>query len=283
MPAIHLSDAGVTFEQSERIVQQAVQWLGLTPAGMALIAAVPLVLVHALSRRFGWLDGEPRHRLLSAAGGVPVAYVFLQLLPGLAHGQQTLERLGMSQASGALAGLAGHLNHHVYLAALVSFLAFYGLERLVAGGRASVPGANSAAGGPSAAVFWLYVGSFALTNALTGYLLVQRAHAGPRPLAVFTVAMALWFLVNDRGLYARYGRRYERIGRWVLAAALLGGWAAGVLADPGLGVVPTLLQAVITGSVLLNVLAVEVPQGQHSRFWPFALGVAVYSALLLAL
>ncbi len=255
----------------------------MTPAGAALVATVPLVLVHALSRRLGWLDGEPRHRLLSAAGGVPVAYVFLQLLPGLAHGQQTIERLGLPQVSGALAALASRLTNHVYLAALASFLAFYGLERLVAGGRRSVAGATSAAGAPSAAVCWLHVGSFALTNALTGYLLVQRARAGAWPLAAFTIAMTLWFLVNDRGLHTRYGERYDRGGRWALAAALLAGWAVGAATGRGPGVVPVVLQAVIAGSVLLNVLAVEVPQGQRSRFWPFALGAAAYGVLLLAL
>lgn len=255
----------------------------MTPPVAALLAAVPLVLVHALSRRLGWLDGEPRHRLLSAAGGVPVAYVFIQLLPGLAHGQQTLERLGLPPPGSPLADIMGGLSNHVYLVALASFLAFYGLERLVAGGRASVEGATNAAGAPSAAVLWLHVGSFALTNALTGFLLVQRARVGAWPLAVFTVAMMLWFVVNDRGLHARYGERYDRTGRWALVAALLAGWAVGAVAGRGPGVVPIVLQAVIAGSVLLNVLAVEVPHGQRSRFWPFALGAVAYSALLLAL
>ena len=36
------------------------------------------------------------------------------------------------------------------------------------------------------------------------------------------------------------------------------------------------------GSVVLNVLKEELPDDQDSRFWPFALGAAAYSALLLA-
>ena len=275
--------------------------VGDGPAGAALLATVPLVLVHALSSRLGRLDGAPRHRLLSAAGGVPVAYVFLSLLPGLGRGQAALEQLGPASPLAAL-------SDHVYLVALTSFLAFYGLERLANGhpsaspavgppargpaGRAShaAPNArpdaapNGSSGvAPGAVVFWLHLGSFALTNALTGFLLVQRARLGARPLAVFAGAMTLWFLVNDRGLHAHYGARYAGVGRWVLALALLGGWAAGAFAARPPGLVPILLQAVIAGSVLLNVLSAEVPRDRYSKFWPFALGAAAYGVLLLAL
>ncbi len=49
----------------------------MTPAaGPALASAAPLVLVLALSHHMDRLDGTPRHRLLSAAGGMPVAHVF---------------------------------------------------------------------------------------------------------------------------------------------------------------------------------------------------------------
>lgn len=238
----------------------------------ALLAALPLALVHALSRHLGALDGTPRHRLLSAAGGASVAYVFVQLLPGLGRGQAAFERL---RAGGALgAGALAAVSNHVYVVALASFLLFYGLTRLAS---------SRAGGGAGRAVFWLHAGSFALTNALTGFLLVQRAEVGGRALAVFVAAMTLWFVVNDRALHAHYGARYDRVGRWVLAAALLAGWAVGAFVPHPPPLAPVLLQAVIAGSVLLNVLTAEVPRDQRSKFWPFALGAAGYGALLLAL
>jgi hypothetical protein len=43
------------------------------------------------------------------------------------------------------------------------------------------------------------------------------------------------------------------------------------------------LFAFLGGVVILNVIKEELPQEQESLFWAFALGAALYTALLLAL
>jgi len=43
------------------------------------------------------------------------------------------------------------------------------------------------------------------------------------------------------------------------------------------------LTAFLAGGVVLNVLKEEIPEERQSRFWAFALGAALYAALLLAL
>lgn len=254
----------------------------MTPSSSALIAILALVAVHLLSRHFRWLELEPRHRLLSAAGGVPVGYVFMQLLPALAHGQSNIERMGSDGLPSVVAEVTQHVSNDVYLVALASFIAFYGLERLVAGGHRTIDGATDPSGRPGAALCWLQVASCALTNALAGYLLVQKAEAGVGPLVLFTIAMGLWFLVSDRGLDARHGPRFDKVGRWALCTALVVGWLAGASHGEQFQLMTTVLQAVICGSVLLNVLAVEMPHTHRARFWPFALGAIGYSMLLLA-
>jgi len=83
------------------------------------LAAVTLALVHVLAGKLRFLEGIPRSRWLSLAGGISVAYVFARLLPELAEAQ---ERLGES-AGGVLA----RLEHHAYLLALAGLAIFYGV------------------------------------------------------------------------------------------------------------------------------------------------------------
>ncbi|MDP8901472.1 MAG: hypothetical protein M3N33_10110, partial [Actinomycetota bacterium] len=192
----------------------------ITLLSLALVAA--LAAVHLFAGRMGFLDTSPRSRWLSAAGGVSVAYVFVHLLPDLAEEQETIR-----QAAGE--GFS-FLEYHVYLVALVGLVAFYGLERAakLARGRRRGAGGEDAAG---PGVFWLHAGSFALYNALIGYLLLHREEPGLWSLALFAFAMGVHFVVNDFGLREDHKEAYDGYGRWVLAAAVFAGWVVGLVSE----------------------------------------------------
>ncbi len=246
----------------------------MTSTLASLLAVAVLAVLHLVAGMLRFLDGYPRSIWLSFAGGVSVAYVFVQLLPELNKGQEAV-----AEAVGE--GLA-FLEHHVYLLALLGLAVFYGLERAATSSRRRRRAAG-AEDTPSAGVFWLHVASFAAYNALIGYLLHQRAEeSGRLALALFAVAMGLHFVVNDYGLREHHKEDYARVGRWVLAAALVVGWAialAGEISEAALAI----LLAFLAGGVILNVLKEELPEERESRFWAFALGAAVYAALLLTL
>ncbi|MDX1546047.1 MAG: hypothetical protein R3247_03615 [Rhodothermales bacterium] len=236
-----------------------------TVAGVVVLAAV-----HLFGERLRVLHGMPRSRWLSAAGGVSAAYVFVHLLPELAHAQATIEE--------ATEGAIAFLDHHIYLVALAGLVTFYGLEHLAK--TRSTGGAPEA--GENDAVFWIHIGSFALYNALVGYLLLHLDEGGGPAVALFTVAMALHFVVNDVALASHHQAAYRRKGRWVLAAAVLVGWLIGVVAEvPEPAVV--VLVAFLAGGIILNVLKEELPEERESRFWAFLAGAAAYAALLLVL
>jgi hypothetical protein len=93
--------------------------------------------------------------------------------------------------------------------------------------------------------------------------------------------MGLHFFVNDYGLRQHHKQRYHRFGRWILAAAVLGGWALGAATEVSEALL-VLLIAFLGGGVILNVLKEELPEERESRFWPFALGAVAYTALLVA-
>lgn len=236
-----------------------------------LLAALGLIAVHLFTGKLRFLEGSPRSIWLSSAGGISVSYVFLHLLPELARGQAVIE--------GAIANPLRVLEHHAYLIALLGLIIFYGLERIA---KVSRSRQRHAYGDdrPSAGVFWLHLASFLVYNILVGYLLVNDVQSASK-LGFFFVAMALHFLVTDYGLREHYKDQYARVGRWLLSAAVLAGWATGCMIElPELAT--SLLVAVLAGGVILNVLKEELPEERQSRFSAFLLGALAYAALLLA-
>lgn len=240
---------------------------------LPFVFAIALALVHIFAGKLLFLETIPRSRWLSLAGGASVAYVFIHIFPELNQGQVTLQRVDNA--------IVNYLEHHVYLMALLGFGIFYGLERVATASRQEKQKQGSG-DSTTEEVFWLHISSFAVYNALIGYLLLHREEPGVWSLLVFFVAMALHFLVNDFGLRDHHKHSYRRIGRWVLAASVLVGWAIGratEISEPAIAV----LFAFLAGGIILNVLKEELPEERESRFWAFAAGATTYAALLLVI
>ncbi len=237
---------------------------------VALGAAFVLVVIHLFSGKLRFLDGVPRSRWLSIAGGASVAYVFLHLLPELSKGQETLA--GAFEIS--------FLEQHVYLVALTGLAAFYGLQRAAENSREQQR-ADEGKDQTTAGVFWLHMASFSLYNLLIGYLLIHREQTGIVSLIIFAAAMGFHFLVTDYGLREQHKQPYTHYGRWILSVAVLAGWVVGIFTGIG-DVALAILVGFLAGGVILNVLKEELPAERQSRFWAFALGAAAYGALLLA-
>jgi len=98
-------------------------------------------------------------------------------------------------------------------------------------------------------------------------------------LALYTLALAVHFVVNDFGLREHHKDAYDRTGRWVIAAAVLVGWLLGVITEiPERAI--ALVVAFIAGGVVLNVLKEELPGERRARFVPFIAGAIGYAVLL---
>ena len=246
---------------------------------LAAAFAIGLALVHVVAGRLRFLEAIPRSRWLSMAGGVSVAYVFVHLLPEVGAAAAAIDESGTVLAA---------VDRHVYLVTLAGFVAFYGLERfaVIGTGADDAPGSEPDAGDDPErtpdGVFGVHAGSVAAYTALVGYLLLHREESGVVSLTLFFVAMALHFVVNDFGLREHHGRIYHRYGRWLLAAAVVLGFVAGVATSASEFVVALLL-AFLGGGVVLNVIKEELPSERRSRFRAFVAGVAGYTLLLLAI
>lgn len=229
-----------------------------------------LALVHAFAGQLRYLKEVPRSAWLSFAGGVSVAYVFIHIFPELEEAQRALGEHGA----------VAFVEHHAYLVALLGLATFYGLERLVKHHQSrGNENTSESKDKTSPGIFWLHIGSFALYNALIGYLLVYRENT-PLEMLFFFLAMGFHFLVNDHGLLQHHRSAYLNRGRWVLASAVIIGWGCGLAVEVSEAATSTLF-AFLSGGIVLNVLKEELPEERQSRFWPFAFGAAGYTALLL--
>ena len=239
------------------------------PVESALIAMF-FALVHFGARRLAFLARTPRSIWLSGAGGISVAYVFLHLLPQLHEGQHTLMESApwpwLAQQGGG-----------TYLLALGGLTVFYGLEQVAARSRAAQ---RTGGGGDrtGTGAFAVHIGAFALYNFSIGYLLLEAERDN---LLLYGIALGLHFVVNDQALREHHKDRYDAFGRWLLAAAVLAGWALAFQVDVPEPAIRMLI-AFLAGGVILNVLKEELPQERASRFGAFAAGVVLYGALLLS-
>jgi hypothetical protein len=258
-------------------------------AFISVLCVLTLAAVHVFVGKLRFLEGPPRSAYLSIAGGVSVAYVFVHLLPELAEDQKVI--------AASFRGALATVQHHIYVLALIGLALFYGVEHLVdrsdavkgSGPRSHADAARGSetatpAGGETTTIgaFRLHLASFGLYNLLIGYLLLHRIARGLPSLILFSIAMALHFLVTDHGLHERHRCNYERLGRWVLVAAVLVGWLIALfttISDAWIA----MLVAILAGGIILNVLKQELPKEQRSRFWAFGTGAFAYTAILLTL
>lgn len=246
----------------------------------ALVAALALGTVHLYAARLRFLTLVPRSRWLSAAGGISVAYVFVHLLPELADGQAAVEGEGGGEEGEAAARgpLLEFLEHHVYLVALVGLAVFYGVEKHSLASRRR----NQEQRGEDRTTddaFWLSITSFAIYNAVIGYLLLRGDLEDITQLVLYALALGVHFVVNDFALAEHHRDAYRRFARWMLALAVLAGWLVGIASDVSERVI-ALVIAFIAGGVILNVLKEELPGERLAQFWPFAAGALAYTALL---
>ena len=251
--------------------------LDRSTAGL-LALALGIALVHLVADEIP-LDGPiHRHTLLSAAGGVSIAYVFIELFPTLHERAELLEKY-VETLDGIDLVIESLLASHVYAVVFAGIIAFYGLERLAQASRSHDPAfvPKPIANDP---VFWVHVGAFWWYNAFIGYVLVAgEPLGGPAPYAI---AMALHLLGNDEALRNYHQESYHRYGRWALASAVVLGALAGLLVqlDP---VTLTVVIGLLTGGILFNAIKDELPADRDNRFWAFAVGAGGYALLLIVI
>jgi len=236
------------------------------------LAALVFVLIfmfggHLRVTRKGW-----RRASISASAGASVAYVFVHLLPDLEEASKSFAQATASR-SFSLAG------SHVYLAALLSFIVFYGMEHLIKWSHQPENLENSE-GAANMQVYLIHIVGFGLYSALVCYMMVRGQEMSTAAIALYAVAMGLHFLSLDHSLLEAHGKRYLQSGRFILAAAVLVGWGFGELYEIPKALSATLM-GLVAGGVIMNSMLTELPKEKEGKFWPFLGGAAAYAVIML--
>jgi hypothetical protein len=235
----------------------------------SLLIALCWIAPFAVGSRVSWGKVRSQRMWLSAAGGSAIAYVFVDLLPEMQHMQ---ERFSTAAADHAFP----FPHYRVYTSALAGFLGFYAIEHLAVASRAESGGKPA----ERPLVYALQIAGFAVYAGLMAYLLREDADARALSLIPYGVAMFCHFWVVDHALRQEHGRRYERNGRWFIAAGIVAGWIIAALEISSDFVLPTLM-GFIAGGVVLNSIKGELPEEGEARVGPFVGGAVAYAWLLL--
>jgi hypothetical protein len=224
---------------------------------LPLIGVLALATLHVLAANLH-RNAQVPPTWLTAASGMSVAYVFLHLLPEL--GQEQAEWLHALPDRPL-----PWLESQVYIATFLGVILALGLDRAVQVEKRR---------------FRLRIGAFAIYNVLLGCFALRVKELTALALAV--IAFGAHLLLHDRALYLEFGQRFERWGRWILAASLLVGWCLGWVWPP-----PVILTAgvlgLVAGGIITNVIKEELPRRDEEGFSPWLAGALSYSGLLLAL
>ncbi|RFU64219.1 hypothetical protein [Bacillus sp. V59.32b] len=232
---------------------------------LSFLFAVGLTIVHLSSRYMKSFSSMPRKKLLSVAGGISVAYVFVHILPELHKHQEELNDSGNALK---------FFENHVYVISMLGLAVFYGLEIMVRKSR------KRKDVGTEAGIFWIHILVFCLYNALIGYLLIRGGGKDFTDLFLYFFALSVHFISNDHGLRKSHEQIYDQYGRWLLSVSVLVGWGIGAIMainEQTIG----LLFAFLAGSIVLNVLKEELPEERESNYWAFCSGLLIYTVLLV--
>jgi hypothetical protein len=228
-----------------------------------VICLLFLITLHLFAFKMRSIDFISQGRLLSAAGGVSIAYVFIDLLPKFCQGAKTVDQV---------LGVFPYLERHVYILALLGLLFTYTVQRAT-----DNPDPERAY-----AKFWIQICTYSLFNFMIGYSLSNENNPDIRPILLFAIAMGLHYLINDHNLYESNAELYDRGGRWVISFGLLFGWALGLLYD-----IPeaatALLLAFLSGGIMMNVFRHEIPTDNPRNYSSFIFGAITYAVILLSI
>jgi len=207
-----------------------------------------------------------RRSVMSFSAGMSVAYVFVHMMPELHD-----VRRSFAESTPVSLGYEGGES---YFLALLGFLTFYGLDKLCA--RLRETGTRGWVG----TAFRLRTGSFAAYVWLMGYLLENSLQETEVSVALYAVAIAFHFLAVDNALHREHGASYERIGRRVLAAMTVIGWAVGMWFTLPQHLL-ALLVAFLSGAIIMNSTIIELHSEKEGRLLPMIAGGVVYGLVLL--
>lgn len=205
----------------------------------------------------------------SFAAGVGSVYVFIHMLPQLAHGQHLLEvAFPTIQFVGS--------QYTIYLIALAGFLFFYMFDTFLAHTRRLPTDEYST--NSELAFYWTNVIFISLYNMLIGYFVGSYNVENVSYRIIYLIAYVIHFITIKHGIYHVFPKKYKRQGKYPIIVGLFVGYFIGHY-FPVSALVLSINEALLTGAMILTVFKHELPNEQDSKMKAFTVGTL--SSILL--
>lgn len=209
--------------------------------------------------------------ITSFAAGVGTVYVFIHMLPQVAHGQFLLEvEFPDVHFTGS--------QYSMYVVALIGFIFFYMFDSFLTHTR-RLP-TDEYRSPDELAFYWTNVLFIILYNMLIGYVVGSYEQGSSSFRLIYAIAYSLHFIAIKFGIYHLYPRRYKAQARYPIVLGLFLGYFIGFIVELD----PLLLainEALLTGAMILNVFKHELPNEQDSRSKSFIMGILSSGVLFM--
>jgi len=229
---------------------------------------------------FGKYFRSPKHPVLkrtflSFGAGMSVAYIFIHVLPVLENMRRAAELI--PDMEHPFHGLI------VYVAAMLGFILFYGIDRAFARVESIEETLTTNGFIKNEALYFiiLHMSGFGIYVWLVSYFLVRGAEPDPLGIGLYTLAMLLHLLNMNNTFRNQYGDRYHNWISRFMALCVLTGWLCGIFFElPEIWLIA--LVSLVAGAILVNTMIGELSHNDEGIFIPFFGGALLFSILLLA-
>ncbi len=212
-------------------------------------------------------------KLTSFAAGVGTVYVFIHMLPQLAHGQHVL------QHAFSATSFFGH-KYAIYLVALTGFVFFYMFERILSH-TTELP-TESYTTNYELYYYWTNILFVSLYSILIGYVVGSYNLNDISYQLIYLFAYLLHFITIKWGVYHIFPEKYDKQARYPIALGLFIGYFIAYFFNIS-DVILVLIEAFLTGAMILNVFKHELPNEEDSRSESFIAGIIISTFLFILL
>lgn len=211
--------------------------------------------------------------LNSFAAGVGVVYIFIHMLPQLAHGQPILEETYKQFF------LFGN-SFAIYIIALAGFIFFYFFDQILVY-TDQLP-TKSYDKVMERSIYWANVFFVFTYNMLIGYVVGSYNLNSMTYQLVFLVAYFIHFIALKWGIYHVSPNLYNEKARYPIVLGLFIGYFLALLFSISENIF-IIIEAFITGAMILMVFKHELPNERDSKNQAFILGILLSLFLFILL
>lgn len=236
--------------------------------------------IHINSRLFHFDKLNFTARFSSFVGGISIAYVFFHLFPTLIHYQEDISHTLNLPSASAFQLIFGTI--------LLGLVVFYFLEMAMQSAKLNVmirriqhkELSDENFEQRHQHIFWAHMASYALYNTIIGILLADQRFETSSTAFFYLIAIGLHFFTNDWVLRHHFTDLYDKYGALIISLTVVFGFVLGQLVHMDHTVI-ALLEAFVSGGLILNAIKDELPACRGNNFGYFIAGTVLYSFILI--